>query len=254
MTIKAVLPTLDGVPESVAPMYKAGDDGKFYLDIEGIDDHYAVGALRRAKDYEKEEARAAKAKLTEAQTALEQARNDLNELRKNGIPKGDVEALENSYKQKHAQKEKELGDKITQLTASLESHLIDGSAMKLATEIAAKPEYVEVLLPHVRSRLKLEQGEGDAHIVRVLDKEGKPSAGSLDDLKKELLGAKPFAALLTGSKASGGSAPGGSGNGGGASKKLSEMNEAERVEYSKNDPVGYRGALEEARKAAESKY
>lgn len=253
MALKAVLQNLDGVPEGLRGEYKE-QDGKFYLDIEGIDDHHGVGALKRAKDYEKENARKAREDFTRINSELETARNELEDLRKNGIPKGDVERLEQSYKDKYSSKEKELNDKISALTSSLEKHLLDSQAVKLATELAAKPEYVELLLPHIRNRMKLESGEGDEQVVRILDKDGKPSALNLDDLKKELLGHKAFAAILTGSKAAGGGANGGGGNGGGAPKKLSDMNEAERTQFAKDDPEGFRKAMADARQAAESKY
>lgn len=253
MALKAVLQNLDGVPENLRTEYKE-QDGKFYLDIEGIDDHHGVGALKRAKDYEKDNARVAKEKAEKLQADLDAANNDLTELRKNGIPKGDVDRLETSYKQKQQQSEDALNGKITKLTASLEKHLLDNRAQQLATEVAAKPEYVELLLPHIRNRMKLEAaGENEEHVVRVLDKDGKPSALNMDDLKKELLANKAFAAILTGSKANGGGA-GGGGGGGGASKKLSEMNEAERKTFQKDDPAGFRAAVEADRQANASKY
>jgi len=251
MAVKAVLDKLDGVPETLRAEYKE-QDGKFYLDIDGIDDHHGVGALRRAKEYEKDEARKAKLKATDLQTQLDKANSDMEDLRKNGIPKGDVDALEQSYKDKYKKAEDKLNEKISALTQTLESHLLDGSAMKLATELAAKPEYVELLMPHIRNRMKLEAGESDAHVVRVLDKDGKPSALNMDDLKKELLGNKAFAAILTGSKAQGGGA--GGGQGGGAAnyrnKKFNELTEAERKEWYKDDPEGFKAASEANRASA----
>ncbi len=253
MALKAVLQNLDGVPESLRSEYKE-HEGKFYLDVDGIDDHHAVGALRRAKDYEKDEARTAKGKIATLSTQIESLTTELADLRKSGIPKGDVEALETSYKTKYATKEAELNQRIEKLTKSLEGHLLDGNAMKLANEIAAKPEYVELLMPHIRHRLKLEDGEDGAQIVRILDKDGKPSASNLDDFKKELMGNKAFSAILTGSKASGGGASGGGGSGGGApsGKKLSEMTSQERIDFQRADPTGFNAAVEasklEARK------
>ena len=253
MALKAVLQNLDGVPETLRSEYKE-QDGKFYLDIDGIDDHHGVGALKRAKDYEKDNARKAREDVTRITSELDTARAELEDLKKTGIPKGDVERLEQSYKDKYAKDEKVLKDRIDGLTTSLEKHLLDSQAVKLATELAAKPEYVELLLPHIRNRMKLEAGEGDEHVLRVLDKDGKPSALNMDDLKKELLGHKAFAAILTGSKAAGGGANGGGGNGGGASKKLSEMNDAERTQFAKDDPDGFRKAVADAQQAAASRY
>lgn len=253
MALKAVLTTLDGVPETLRGEYKE-QDGKFYLDIEGIDDHHGVGALKRAKDYEKENARKHKEELTRATSELETAQRELEELRKNGVPKNDVERLEQSYKDKYSKAEKALQDRIAALTGSLERHMLEGEAMKMATNLAAKPDYVEAILPHIRSRLKLEEGENGEHVLRVLDKDGKPSAFNLDDLKKEVLGMKALAPLLAGSKAAGGGANGGGGNGGGAPIKLSDMNDAQRVQFAKDDPEGFQRAVAEAQQAAASRY
>jgi hypothetical protein len=245
MALKAVLESLTGVPESLRAEYKE-QDGKFYLDIDGLDDHHGVGALVRAKGYEKENARKANEKVTQLTSDLESVRNELEELRKNGIPKGDVDKLEQSYKTKFAGEEKKLTDKIASLTTKLEKHLLDEQAMKLATELAAKPEYIELLMPHIRNRMTL---EGDEHTLRVLDKDGAPSALNMDDLKKELQANKAFAAILTGSKATGGGA--GGGQGGGAAlrnnKKFNDLNEAERTEWHREDPEGFRAAAAAAR-------
>lgn len=248
MALKAVLQNLDGVPENLRSEYKE-QEGKFYLDIDGIDDHHAVGALVRAKGYEKENARKAGEKVTQLTADLEKLQGELDDLRKNGIPKGDVERLEQSYKDKFGKKEKELSDKIEALTKSLEGHLIEGQAMKLAGEISAKPEYIEAILPHIRSRMKLESSESGDHIVRILDKDGKPSALNMDDLKKEVLGSKALAPLLSGSKASGGGANGGQGGGAATrnNKKFSELTERERVEWHREDPEGFNAAAKAAR-------
>jgi len=253
MSLKSVLASLEGIPEAIQAQYKE-HDGKFHLDIDGIDDHHGVGALKRAKDYEKENARKAKDESLRLTSELEVARSEIDDLKKSGIPKGDVERLEQSYKDRHAKSDASYQDKIKSLTSSLERLLLDGQAMSMANEVAAKTEYVEILLPHIRSRLKMEAGEGDTHVVRIVDRDGKPSASTIEDLKKELLGNKAFAAILTGSKAAGGGAGGGSGNGGGAPKKLNEMNDAERTKFAKDDPQGFRSALSEAQKASASSF
>ena len=96
--------------------------------------------------------------------------------------------------------------------------------------------------------MKLEMTEGE-HIVRILDKDGKPSASNLDDLKKEVLGMKALAPLLSGSKASGSGA--GGGQGGGATsrnnKKFNELTEKERIEWHREDPEGFKAASDAAR-------
>lgn len=251
MAVKAKIEKLEDVPESLRGEYKE-QDGAFYLDIEGLDDHHGVGALKRAKDYEKDEAKKHKERADSLTSELDKVRGELVELKKNGIPKGDVENLEKSYKEQLEKREKELSGKIDALTASLEKHLLDGGALQLASKLAAKPEFVEVLMPHIRGRLKIEEDSEGRHNIRVLDKEGKLSASSLEDLEKELLSNKAFAGILTGSKASGGGASGGSGRGGASSKKFGELTEQERTEWYKEDPEGFRKASEEHKRASRS--
>lgn len=248
MALKSVLTTLDGLPEDVKKEYTE-KDGKFYLDIEGLDEHPGVGALKRAKDHEKNMRQKAEEKVTTLETQLNEKETEVEGLRTGAIPKSDVDALKNSYEKKLNEQRQEHEARYTKLNGLVEKQMLDGEALKLATEISTAPA---LLVPHIRGRLKLEEVDGELSIS-VLDSAGKPSAASLADLRKELLSNKAFAPILIGSKASGGGANGGSG-GGGASKKLGDMNEAERTEFAKNDPEGFRAALRESQKAAATKY
>lgn len=248
MALKSVLENIEGIPADVAKEYEE-KDGKFYLIIEGLDAHPGVGALKRAKDHEKELRRKAEEKLAEFEDKLTQKENEIEGLRTGAIPKGDVEALESSYKKKLKDREDELTGKYDNLQRLVNKTFIDAEALKLATEISTVPT---LLVPHIKSRLTVEEAEGEL-TVRVLDTEGKPSAHSLADLRKELLSNKAFAPILVGSRASGGGANGGSG-GGGASKTFAQMNEAERTAYAKENPEGFRADLAESKKAAASKY
>lgn len=247
MALKSILESLDGLSEDVKKEYTE-KDGKFYLDIEGLDEHPGVGALKRAKDHEKSLRQKAEGKVTELENTLTEKETEIEGLRTGAVPKDDVNALKTSYETKLSTKEAEFNEKYGKLNGLVEKHMLDGKALEMATAISTVPA---LLVPHIRGRLKLEEVNGELSIS-VLDQSGKPSAASLDDLSKELLSNKNFAPILIGSKASGGGASGGSG-GGGASKKLGDMNEAERTQFAKNDPEGFRAALRE-QQAAASKY
>lgn len=248
MALKSILTSLDGLSDDVKKEYTE-KDGKFYLDIEGLDEHPGVGALKRAKDHEKSLRQKAEEKVTTLEDQLTTKDNEIEGLRTGAVPKDDVAALKTSYETKLTQKENEFNEKYGKLNGLVEKHMLDGKALELATEISTVPA---LLVPHIRGRLKLEEVDGQLS-VSVLDATGKPSAASLDDLRKELLSNKNFAPILIGSKASGGGANGGSG-GGGASKKLSEMNEAERTAFAKDNPEGFRAELAAQQKAAASNY
>ena len=72
------------------------------------------------------------------------------------------------------------------------------------------------LLPHVLPRLTVTE-DGEDFVVKVLGPDGKPSASTMDDFKKELLQNKDLAPILRGTRASGGGANGGAGGGGACS-------------------------------------
>src|SRR5690606_29103586 len=94
MALKSILESLDGLPEDIKKEYTE-KDGKFYLDLEGLDDHPAVGALKRAKDHEKTLRQTAEGKLREAEDKSTQLEGTIEELRTGAIPKDDVTALKN---------------------------------------------------------------------------------------------------------------------------------------------------------------
>lgn len=228
MALKSVLDKLDGLPADVSKEYKKGEDGKFHLDVEDFDAHPSALKLKEgfktAKDHEKNARQAAETKLKEIQTTLDTLTEERDGLLKGAIPKGDVDKLENSYKTKLATREKELTGQIEGLSAQLNEMLVDNVAHSMASEISTAPK---VILPHIKGRLKVEKGEDGKFVTKVLDGEGKPSASTLDDLKKEMIANKDFAAIVIGSKASGGGAGGGQGGGGASGSKL---------DYSKASP------------------
>ena len=73
MALKALLETLEGVDDAVKPFY-AERDGRFVLDVEGVDDHPDVANLKNAysrtkedREKAKQEAATLKAQITELQ-------------------------------------------------------------------------------------------------------------------------------------------------------------------------------------------
>lgn len=247
MSLKSVLTSLDGLSDDLKKEYTE-KDGKFYLDLEGLDEHHAVGALKRAKDHEKSLRQKAEEKQREAEDKVTEHENTIESLRTGSLPKGDVDALKKSYDDKLKAQDEKHKKEADRLNGLVEKHLLDGEARRIATEISTAPD---LLLPHIRGRLALDSA-GEELSISVLGTDGKPSAHSLDDLRKELLSNKNFAPILIGSKASGGGASGGSGGGGASSrnKPFKDLTEAERTEWFKDDPEGFRKASKEHNAAA----
>lgn len=205
MALKAVLDSLEGLAPEFAKEYKQGSDGRYYLDIDGIDEHPDIGALKRAKDYEKAERQKIAAKLKEVQASLEALTEERDNILKGALPKADVEKLEESWKQKLAKREQELTEQINNLNGHLQRILVDNVAQQIATEISKAPA---LLLPHIKQRLKVDFVDGKP-VTKVLDEDGSISALSIEDLKKEMVANPIYAPIIIGSKASGGGAEGG---------------------------------------------
>lgn len=206
--------------EDMKKEYKA--EGETY--ILDLTDYEDPGELRRAKEREKLEKQRLQTELDALKEQIEEAKNSGH------AKKGDIEALEKSWKQKNLELEQKLTGKLTTRDAFIRKTLRDNVASSLASEISTAPA---VLMPHILSRLDVDL-EGDEPTTRVLGIDGKPSALTIAELKAEFIANKDFSAIITASKASGGGAHGN--QGGGAPKKPSEYTEQERTALYKSNP------------------
>lgn len=213
------------LPDHLKAEYIEDGDG-FRLDIEGDED---TGALKRAKDREAQLRREAETKLREAQEQLDALGND--DARK----KGDIATLEKSWQKKLDDSKAEYESKLGKLTSHTKTQLVDNVAQQIASKISNAPA---LLLPHIKARLAADF-EGDAPVTRILDKDGKPSAMTVEELAAEFVANKDFSAIITASKASGGAGKPSNSNGGGAPNNsdkpadLASMNPAQLAEHIK---------------------
>lgn len=211
--------------EHIKAEYIEDGDG-FRLDIDGDED---TGALKRAKDREAQLRRDAEAKLREAQEELDRINGD--DARK----KGDIATLEKSWQKKLEDQKAEYEGKLGKLTSHTKTQLVDNVAQQIASKISNAPA---LLLPHIKARLAADF-EGDAPVTRILDKDGKPSAMTIEELSAEFVANKDFSAIITASKASGGAGKPSNSNGGGAPNNsdkpadLASMNPAQLAEHIK---------------------
>lgn len=214
--------------------YKAEGEG-FVLDTDvKFED---VTPLKTALEHEKTHRKTATEKVTtlEAEKATLEARA------------GGIGALETSYKDKIAKQEADHKAELLKRDTQLRKVLVDDEALKIAADIFVNPT---LGLPHVASRLRMEDVDGSL-ICRVLDKDGKPSAASVNDLRTELLANPDLKPIIAASKASGSGAQGGKGAGAGGSKKYAEMSESERTALAKDNKPEF-SRLREEWKAAGS--
>lgn len=227
--LKYLIDSLEGVSEEHHGLYAEKEGGGYQLAVDGVED---TSALKRAKEHEKEGRKAAEAKNRELQTQVDEflakaAEEADNKHRKNK----DVDALENSWKEKFSNRETELTGHIDSLKDQVKNLLVDTKAASMAAEISTSPNLV---LPHITSRLTVEYDDNNKPHTRVLDADGKPSALTVEDLQKEIAAREDFQTVIIGSNASGGGANA-SKNGGGASKvDFSKMSVKEKKAYLKS--------------------
>ena len=226
--LKLEIDSLDSIDEGLKGLYSE-QDGKYRLNVDGIED---TGALKRAKEHEKEARKKAETQARELADQLKALQDAQSRNQEDGHRKaGDIEALDKSWQEKLAKREKELSEQLSQRDSVVNKLLVDSVAIRMASELAVDGA-AEVLMPHIKSRLAAELRDGEPVTV-VKDKDGKLSALSIDELREEFVNNGAFASVIRGSKASGtGSA---NANGGGAAsvggKKPAEMTPAEKAEY-----------------------
>ena len=202
----------DKLPADIKAEYAAdGDDYK--LDVVGIED---TGALKRAKDREKE-------LRIEAETRAKKAEDRLTELEGDDArKKGDIDTLEKSWQRKQDEQKAEYEAKIAKRDAALKKSLIDDTALKIATKISNAPA---LLIPHIKARLQADL-DGDTPATKVLDASGAVSTASLEDLEKEFVANKDFSAIIIAGKGSGGSTKNDQNRGGATKTNFANNNEA----------------------------
>lgn len=240
--LKMVLDSLEGVDESIHALYEERD-GKFHLSLDGYED---PAALKRAKDHEKEARKNAEKALKELReefdtfrAEVESSSDDKNRKR------GDVAALEQSYKDKIAKLNTDHANELAARDAQISKLLVDNVAETMAAELSDSPELLSDI---IRKRLKAENGE-----TRVLDANGELSATTVDELREEFRANKKYAPIIRGSQASGGGS-GGGGKGGGATKSFKELSEKERVELARSNPAEFHRLLEAHRAESKTNY
>lgn len=233
MKLKMFLETLDGLDESLRSLYEERD-GKFHLMLEGYED---PAALKRAKDHEKEARKNAEKQLKELRAEFDELKEKLEDgdVDKNR-KKGDVTALEQSYKEKIEKLKADHTKELQNRDGQISKLLVDNVAETMAAELSDAPE---LLADVIRKRLKAENGE-----TRVLDDKGELSATTLDEFREEIRTNKKYAAIIRGGQANGGGSGGGGGKGGGATKPFKDMSEKERTELSRSNPAEYQRQLD----------
>lgn len=184
----------EGLSDELKKEYKSTGEDEFTLQTEGDED---TSALKRAKDREKQRADEAEKALGEKEAEIEKLiAGDKDKYK-------DIKTLEKSWQKKLDDQVAEGTARETKYKTHIQKTLVDNVASDLAHKISTAPA---LLLPHIKGRITVDW-EGDEPKTRILDKDGKPSALTVEELGKEFSTNKDFSAIIRVSQASGG-APG----------------------------------------------
>ena len=203
---------------------EAGADGAAEGGQDGVDVAALQAELAALKGHHEKllgETKAAKAKAKEEAEAARVAAEEA--ARKSG----DVSALDKSWQEKYAKAEAEYGAKLTAAQQQLQTVLVDNVAQKAAMDIAVDAECAELLADKLRGSLGLAEVDGKMHTV-VFDADGKRSALTVDELKKQLVAKYPR--LVKGNPAGGaGGLPQPAGGAGGSTNSGSMVDRARNI-------------------------
>jgi hypothetical protein len=214
MALKLNLDSLDGLDAALQPLYTKTDDGKFRLDAEGLD---SIQAALKTANKEAADRRKALEGFKDVDPAEYQRLKSEAEERAvaDATKKGEWEKLKDQMAQKHQQDILAKDNSLAKYRAALERNLIDAQAV---TAIAAAKGVPELLLPHVKNRVKVEEVDGE-FTFKILDAKGGPmiadAAGTPAGFSHliESMKADPiFGRAFEGSGASGMGAPQGNAN------------------------------------------
>jgi len=205
------------------------DEDEYLLDTED-DGEEGGDALRRARDREKQKAKDAKKRADALEAKLKKAGidpdaedddddDDDNETGEGGDgwktgreapPKNkrerrsakDIDTIERTWKDRVKNAETKGKETLSKANEFIKKSLIGNAASSLASQISTAPE---LMSKAIRDRLTVDF-DGDEPRLVILDKDGEPSELTLDKLGKEFTANKEYAAIIRGSKASGGGA------------------------------------------------
>lgn len=218
LKLKAVVEKLDDVPEAHRALYEERD-GKFYLEVDGLED---ASGIKKNRDEILKEKKKLEEKLRLYGELTPDEAEELRRYREKTEEEvarkaGEFDKLKGQMVEKH---QKEI-DKLTRERDD-ERALVDKTMRESAARRALqKHDGTELLFPHVVSRLKLERKDGALNVI-VVDAAGnqqvdaKGNAVSPEDFVAGLKTQDEYKGGFRGPGASGSGAenrPGGAGAG-----------------------------------------
>jgi hypothetical protein len=241
--MKAVLTAAEHaalVSDDQKGLYEEGEDGKFFLSVDGIDDHASVKGMKSAlQRLKQEEARLKKqlGTLPEGVTPEEIAqmvaeRAEAEEAKKKAA--GAWEDLKKQLNEQHAKALQKEQARVAAREAFIRKLVVENNAVAALTEAGASKHGVRLLLPHVMSSLEaVAQEDGDAFSMQVtvmgpdrkprLSPAGNGAPMGLAEFVKEMRQSEDFAMAFEGTKSGGSGAPQSTAPGAGGVRNLADL-------------------------------
>jgi len=179
----AILASLANVPEAFHKFYKKGDDGKFYLQVTGVDGWALenVQGLKTNLSTALEEKRQAVAKLAKIPEGFDidkaqQAMTKVEEM-KNWKPEDKVreqmKAREDELTAKHRTELEKVANENKDLVGQIESVLADGAIATALTKFELMEGGATLLTPHIRAQIKVAKNDQGKYAAQVMNADGK---------------------------------------------------------------------------------
>ncbi|KWT70760.1 Phage protein [Hyphomicrobium sulfonivorans] len=244
--LKAIIDTVDGLPDAVKEHYKQGDDGKFVLTVEAVNGFSledvtglknALGkerstreALEKAtakfKDLDPDKAREALAKMAELSEIDPQKEADK-------LAQAKVDAIKAQLLESHGKDLKTRDDTLSAYRTQIEKLLIDSAA---TSALADAKGSIDLLLPHIRNAARVVEKDG-AFAVEIVKPDGSPKVNgkgdnmSITELVAEMRQSDVFGRAFEASGHSGTGKGPSNGTGGTGQLKRSQMTNKQKADY-----------------------
>lgn len=238
MALKYQVDSLDGLDDDLKALYTE-KDGKFVLDVEGVEDTSGLKESLRASNKEAMERR----KQLEAWKRIGKTPDEIEELleaqrvadEEKATKKGEWEKLKAQMNETHQKELSKKDELVSKMRSALERHLVDAAA---TAAIASAKGVPDLLLPHVQRHVKVVEDDNGEFSVQVVDAKGDPrvngkgEALTISDLVAEMRGSDVFGRAFEGSGHSGsGMKPANGAGGAGTTKKSDFKSEKERAAW-----------------------
>jgi DNA-binding transcriptional MerR regulator len=204
----------EGLEEGLQKFYEE-KDGEYVLAVEGLED---TAGLKSALQKERAD-REKFAKQVKAWETLGKSPEEISELltklgeeeAKKAEKAGEWEKLKAQILESHKKEMGKKDEEIAKMRQSLESYLVDASATAAIAELKGVPQ---LLLPHVKTSVKVVENEG-RYVVQIVDAAGTPRVNSkgepltIKELVEEMRLSEVFGRAFEPTGTSGGGASGG---------------------------------------------